>query len=149
MKKSIFILLLIVVSCNKKESKEIDKSPFGVVVKFITAESLMDTIQAKKYIDIERVYKKYIDEENTTAQNVWESKLLFSYNLSLDNKFTNYFPFHEYDFKEIRNNNKSSILFTDKNVKASIESIEYLLELDENENWIIVDILPKKKRLDN
>jgi tRNA A37 methylthiotransferase MiaB len=144
MKKS-FLILLIICSCQKEKNKDINKSPFGIVVKFITAESFMDTIEAKKYINIERVYSKFIDKENTTAQKVWESKLMFSYNLSRDKKFTNHFGFYEYEFEETMNNDKSSILFTDKNKKASIESIEYLLELDSSGNWIIVDIIPKKR----
>lgn len=105
----------------------------------------MDTTEAKKYINLERVYNKYIDKENTSSQKVWEGKLMFSYNLSRDKKFTNHFGFYEYEFKETINNSKSSILFTDKNKKAGIESIEYLLELDGLGNWIIVDIIPKKR----
>lgn len=145
MKASLILLAVFTLfSCQVENKRGIDGSPLAVVVKFISAESFRDTIEAKKHLNLDKVYSKFIDNENKTANEVWKSKLRFEYALSNDNKFTNHFNFSKYTFNEVIENNKSRVVFISKNKEDSMESIEYSLELNESNNWVIVDILPKK-----
>lgn len=139
---------MVILSCKKeiKETRDVNRSPLVIVVKFITAESFLDTIEAKKYIDIESVYGRFIDKENSSAFKAWESKLMFGHNLSKDKKFTNHFDFYNYDFNEAIDNDKASVLFTSNDKGSSIESIEYVLKLNSGK-WRIVDIKPKKRQV--
>lgn len=53
MDKNLLIVVIIFAffSCQKEKKCNVGLSPFGVVVKFISSESTLDTIEAKKYID--------------------------------------------------------------------------------------------------
>ncbi len=141
MDKNLLIVVIIFAffSCQKEKKCNVGLSPFGVVVKFISSESTLDTIEAKKYIDIEKVYKKYVDNKNLTSYQVWKNKLEFTNNLSKDKKFTNQFKFHNYEFSEVIKNKKASVTFSSKNINSNIKLINYFLEL-QDDKWIIVDI---------
>jgi hypothetical protein len=117
-----------------------DNSPLVTVIKFISAESFNDTLEAKKYINIEKVYGKYIDKQDSTAELVWKNKLTFATNLSKDKKFTNHFKFHDYIFKEVVKSRKAKVILSSKDINDSIKAIEYFLELRKDDNWEIVDI---------
>lgn len=131
-------------SCNINSNKNVVIiSPLETVVKFISAESFLDTIEAKQYIDIDKVYGKYADN-NLSAQKVWEDKLTFNYNLGKDKKHTNHFKFYKYDFEEIIKGNESKIIFISKNKEASIKKIEYSLIFDNQKKWKIIGINCKK-----
>jgi hypothetical protein len=142
--KHLLPLLLLSISCQKKLEKEIDSSPFSSVVKYISAESFADTIEAKKYINIAKTFTKYVDKENPTAYKVWENQILFNNNLSEDKKYTNHFKFYNYNIKEAINGKNAKVTFTSKNSRAKIKAIEYSLELINGTKWSIINIEYKK-----
>ena len=81
-----------------KKQESLNSTPFAVVVKYISAVNFVDTLEARKYINISKVYSKYIDKETPTANKVWENQILFNQSLNNDKKFTNHFKFYNYDF---------------------------------------------------
>jgi hypothetical protein len=123
-----------------QKQENINTTPFAIVVKYITAESFLDTSETKKYIDIDKVYIKYIDKQNPTPNKVWESQIMFNQSLNSDKKLTNFFKFHKYDMQEIIKNNAAKVIFTSKIKHSKIKSIIYSLELTSENKWIIVDI---------
>jgi hypothetical protein len=123
-----------------KKQESVNSTPFAVVVKYISAENFVDTLEARKYINISKVYSKYIDKENPTANKVWENQILFNQSLNNDKKFTNHFKFYNYDFEEVIKNKDAKVIFFSKKESAKIKSIEYSLELTDKNQWSITDI---------
>lgn len=143
--KNLYILLIVLVfyACEIK-NKDIDSAPLSTVIKFISSESFIDTVEVRKYIDIDKVYSKYIDKENPTADQVWKNKIKFLSNLDNDRKFTSHFKFYNYTISENDSSNTSKIIFTSKKKNDAIKAIEYSLMLDVDKKWRIVDIVYKK-----
>ncbi|OYU79340.1 MAG: hypothetical protein CFE23_14640 [Flavobacterium sp. BFFFF1] len=138
------LIILQFYSCEMSKKINVDSTPLSTVVKFISSESFIDTVEAKKYIDIEKVYSKYIDNENASAQKVWENRIAFLSNLSNDKKFTPHFKFYNYTISEQNSKKISKITFTSKRPNEGIKAIEYSLALDAGENWKIIDIEYRK-----
>lgn len=145
MKFKYLIPLLVLFSCQNHENKEIiPPSPLVVVIKYISAENCGDTIEAKKYIDIEKTFHSYIDSQNVNAHAVWINQMVFLNNLGNDKKYTNNFKFHNYEFVQEIKDRKAKITFVAKKQKAKIQSIEYTLEFTKEGIWIIDNIALKK-----
>lgn len=123
-----------------KKQESVNSTPFAVVVKYISAENFVDTLEAKRYININKVYSKYIDKENPTANKVWRNQILFNQGLNNDKKFTNHFKFSNYDFEEVIKDKNAKVIFVSKKKNAKIKSIEYSLELTDKNQWSITDI---------
>lgn len=126
-----------------KKNKDIDTAPLSTVIKFISSESFIDTVETQKYIDIEKVYSKYIDKENPTAYKVWQNRIRFLSNLENDRKFTSHFKFYNYIISENDSLNTSKIIFTSKKKNETVKAIEYSL-IYKDEKWKIVNIEFKK-----
>lgn len=76
------------VSCNNNKMPRME-SPLAIVIKLISAESFADFDEARKYINLEKVYSNYTD--TLSAEQAWKNQVLFFYNLGKDKKFTNNF----------------------------------------------------------
>lgn len=140
MKKIYLIFIILCISCDK-EKVNIDNTPFTTVVKFIAAESFNDTLEAEKYIDVERTYKNYIDKESDidNGREAWIEKLSFNQSLNDGNKFHNCFKFYNYKWEQIINNDAAKVIFISKDSRARIKRIEYSLEI-QNSKWRIVGL---------
>lgn len=129
---SIFLL----VSCNTKTDME---SPLVTVIKLNSAESLADFEEARKYIDVEKVYTKNI-QGNKSPEQAWKEYVQFSYDLGQDKKFTNAFKYYNYRITESQHQNKAEVtLDALSSSKAKIQRIVYHLELYED-RWKVVDV---------
>ncbi len=131
--------LLFVSSCCVDETAQ-NRSPLISVIKLLDAEQTVDIETAKKYIDVDQVYTKL---GSKTPQEDWEKFIRFQYNLGQDNKFTNVFPYRNYNIEETINGNNASVCFKDESESAAIKAITYGLEIRENK-WIVVSITYEK-----
>lgn len=144
MKFRYLILILILSSCQMKKQESVNSTPITIVIKYISAENFVDTLEAKKYIDINKVYSKYVDKENPTANIVWKNQILFNKGLNNDKKFTNHFKFYNYDFEEVIKDKNAIVIFVSKKKSSKIKRIEYSLELTDKNQWSIINIEYKK-----
>ena len=128
---SIFLTFM---SCNKNE----DESLLAIVIKLNSAESLGNFNEATKYIDIDKVYSKYV-KDGKSANEIWREYVMFTYNLSQDNKFTNTFKYYQYSIRENQNGNTGVVTFESINPKAKIKKLIYKLTRIGN-NWKVTDI---------
>ncbi|WP_298144496.1 hypothetical protein [Flavobacterium sp.] len=135
--------VLFLFSCDNKKIECIDASPFGNVLKYISAQNIGDTIEAKKYIDISKVYRRFIDSSNSSANELWKNDLLFFSQIGKDKKFTN-FKYFDYHFFQSVKSNKAKVTFVALKKDAKIQQIEYSLALLDEKRWIIVGIEFKK-----
>lgn len=132
----IFIFCLIFGSCTVKETNT-EESPLSSVIKLISAESLNDVNEAKKYINIERAYSKYADDK-LDAVSLWRQHLAFqSSNNSI--KHTNQFKYYQFNIQEKIDVSKALVSFTSKNREAKIKQIVYTLELSDRK-WLVIGI---------
>ncbi|MCX6206176.1 MAG: hypothetical protein NTZ19_07995 [Bacteroidetes bacterium] len=140
--KSIFfsLVLMVLVSCNSKMTQL--ESPLAIVIKLISAESLANFEEAKKYIDIEKVYSSNID--TLSAEQAWKNKTLFFYNIGKDKKFSNNFKYYNYIIKEEQNRENAEVVFESIHPEDSINKIIYTLN-QHNKAWEVVKIEYIKK----
>lgn len=140
--KSVFfsLILMVLVSCNNKTSQI--ESPLAIVIKLISAESLADFEEAKKYIDLEKVYSNNID--TLTAEQAWENQVLFFYNIGKDKKFTNTFKYYNYIIREEQKGGNAEVVFESIHPGDSISKIIYKL-VQRDKTWQVVKIDYLKK----
>jgi hypothetical protein len=118
------------------------ESPLTTVIKLISAESFADFEEAKKYIDIEKVYSGHTD--TLSADQAWKNQVLFFYNIGKDRKFTNNFKYYNYIIKEEQKGENAEVVFESMLHDASITEILYKLTLH-GKTWVVVKIEYKKK----
>ncbi|NIG56502.1 hypothetical protein [Chitinophaga sp. Cy-1792] len=135
-----FLAMLILVSCGNKIHPE--ESPLAIVAKLISAESLADFEEAKKFIDVEKVYANHPD--TLSAEQAWKTQVTFFYDLGRDKKFTNIFKYYNYTIKEAQNGENASVVFESKTPGDSIDRIIYKLRYY-NKTWVVVGIEYHKK----
>lgn len=121
-------------SCNNEYKAN---SPLVIVIKLQAAETLTDFEDAKKYIDINKVYSNHPD--SISPEEAWKQSVEFLYNLGKDKKFTNIFKYYEYDICENIKKDKATVSFKALSSGASIKEIIYMLEL-QNKEWKIIRI---------
>lgn len=122
-----------------KPYEHFEESPLITIIKLNSAEEGKKYDEALKYIDVNSVYDEYAKEENNNALDLWKEKIEIQYNLGQDKKFNNNFCYYEYDIIEIINNQKAIVTFKNKNSKASIKEIVYMLSYTNNK-WIVMKI---------
>ncbi|MFT3823039.1 MAG: hypothetical protein QM731_03930 [Chitinophagaceae bacterium] len=123
------------ISC-RSENYQID-SPLATVVKLICAESFADFDEAKKYIDVEKVYSGYSD--TLSPEQMWKSQVVFFYNMGKDKKFTERFKYFNYVIKEGQIGDSAEIIFESIRPEESIRKITYRLSRC-NDKWIVIKI---------
>jgi hypothetical protein len=140
--ESIFfgLVLMILVSCNSKMTQI--ESPLAIVIKLISAESLANFDEAKKYIDVEKVYSNGID--TLSAEQAWKNQVLFFCNIGKDKKFTNNFKYYNYIIKEEQKGENAEVVFESIHPEDSISKIVYKL-IQEDKTWRVVKIDYLKK----
>lgn len=138
-RKCLFFFLIILSSCNNAIKKN---SPFAVVVKLNSSEELGDFDEAKKYIDVVKVYGKYADN-NVSPEMYWRNLVNINNSIGTDKKFTNTLKYFKYDIEETISKESALVVLRAKESKAKIKAIEYSLILKEG-NWIVQDILYRK-----
>jgi len=141
MRKLIVILLLVILACGKAtvDNSLIMESPLSSVVKLISAESLGNIDEAKKYINIERVYSKHIND-TLNAESLWREQVKFKSTENNSSKFTNQFKYYNYEISEtISSPMKAKVSFIPFNKDSSTKEINYSLE-KENDVWKVIDI---------
>lgn len=102
---SVTVLSLLMISCSFDDS--IDKrkdSPLHVVIKLLSAESVGNFEEAKKYIDIEKVFSKDPSYNNRNADSIWSEYKEYIQSMGSltdrSGKFTNCFLYYQYDISE-------------------------------------------------
>jgi hypothetical protein len=140
--KSIFFSLvsMALVSCNSKMTQM--ESPLVIVIKLISAESLANFDEAKKYIDVNKVYSSSID--TLSAEQAWKNQVLFFYNIGNDKKFTNNFKYYNFIIREEQKGESAEVIFESMHPEASISKILYTLNRH-NRTWEVVKIEYIKK----
>jgi hypothetical protein len=113
------------------------ESPLAIVTKLISAESLADFQEAKKYIDVEKVYSKYKD--TLSAEQAWKNEVLFFYNIGKDKKFTNIFRYYDYIIKEEYEGENAKVVFESIHPEQSVSKIIYTLTRHDK-TWEVVGI---------
>lgn len=129
-------LIFLLVSC-KEEHNDMEDTPIVTVVKLKSAESLMNFEEAKKYIDLQKVF-----EENPESQDIekeWKEMLTFFYNIGNDKKFTNHFKYFDYSIKEDVEGDKAKVSFLPYNKEAQVKKTIYFLD-KLNDRWIVTGI---------
>lgn len=124
-----------VFSCNK--TQEHKESPFIIVVKLLSAEQKLDYNEAQKYIDVDKVYSKYLGSKDPEKE--WKELLQFNYNLGKDPKFSNSIDFYKYDITENITKEDATVVLTEKDIEAPIKKIIYKLDFLQNQ-WIVTSI---------
>ena len=132
----IVFLLFLTVSC-RSQNDVMKNTPIVTVIKLQSSEALLNFDEAKRYIDIEKVYGK--NPESKNPQEEWKEMIAFFYNLGNDKKFTNQFKYFNYDITEIIESSKSKVKFKNINKDSRIKEIIYTLDKLHN-SWIVVDI---------
>ena len=135
-------ILMLFISCNHKTHQE--ESPLAIVIKLISAESFADIKEAKKYIDIEKVYANNVD--TLLAEETWRGQILFSYNISKDKRFTNHFKYYDYNIKETQDGKSANVVFEAKSPESIISAIVYTLT-QYNEAWKVCKIEYVKRKM--
>jgi len=130
----IIIILFFSMSCNNENKAN---SPLAIVVKLQAAETLADFEEAKKYIDVDKVYSNHPD--SISPEEAWKESVTFLYNLGKDKKFTNVFKYYKYDIRETIMKDKATVSFKALSRGDSIKEILYRLELYKND-WKIIGI---------
>lgn len=139
-----FILLasLIILSCNNSninKNNSLDmESPLSSVIKLISAESTGSIDEARKYIDIERVYSKYTND-TLDVENIWKEQIEFKSSKDASSKFTNHFKYYNYKIVEEINSSQAVVSFIAINKKSNTREIIYSLE-KRNNIWKVIDI---------
>jgi hypothetical protein len=113
------------------------ESPLAIVIKLISAESLANFDEAKKYIDVEKVYSNNID--TLSAEQAWKNQVLFFYNIGKDKKFTNNFKYYNYIIKEEQKEGNAEVVFESVHPEESISKIIYTLTFHDK-TWVVVRI---------
>lgn len=145
MKKYIvsFILLFSLFQGCKNERRNKDlESPLATIIKMQSAEQLLEFEEAKKYVDVNKIYKDP-DNDTASAEDIWKSMLVFQNNLGKSNKFTNQVKYFNYHIVESVNGENAEVFFNAKDRDATIQSIIYKLTLI-NGSWIVNSIEYKK-----
>ena len=146
--KSIILLfastIFVLLSCQNKKMQTLN-SPLVSVIKLNTSEVAMNFEEAKKYQDINKIYSKYLDSNNTNPEDVWKGKITFSYNLAKDKKFTNQWEYFDYDITETIDGNNAEVILKSKKNDSNLQSITYKLTL-EKATWIVNEIEYKKNK---
>ena len=142
-----FLLLAIVtmqlVSCRNIKMESLN-SPLVSVIKLHAAEALLDFTEAKKYEDINKIYKD-LSDSNANPEDMWREYITSVYNACKSSKiFTNQFKYFEYDISEKTDGNSAEVILKSKNLTDYIQAIIYKLELREAV-WVVVSIEYKKK----
>lgn len=113
------------------------QSPIVTVIKLQSAEALMNFEEAKKYIDLNRVFEE--NPESHDVEKEWKEMVTFFYNVGNDKKFTNQFKYFNYNITETIDDSKAKVKFTPINQNNQIKEIIYSLDkLDDS--WKVVDI---------
>lgn len=128
------IIICLSMACSNENKAN---SPLAVVVKLKAAETLADFEEARKYIDIEKVFSNQPDSINPEVE--WKESVMFFYNLGHDKKFTNIFKYYNYDIHETISKNRATVSFKALSSGDSIKEIIYRLELYKNE-WKVVGV---------
>jgi hypothetical protein len=140
-KSILFSLVLIAsISCNNKMLQT--ESPLAIVIKLISAESLANFDEAKKYIDLDKVYSNHTD--TLSAEQAWRSQVLFFYNIGKDKKFTHNFKYYNYIIREEQKGENAEVIFESIHPEESISKILYTL-IRHNKTWEVVKIEYIKK----
>jgi hypothetical protein len=145
MKKISFLLLIVVISCNKKKVPIITQkeSPLAIVVKLISAESMGYIEVAKAYIDVKSVYSNHVND-SIDCDKLFAEHVEFMSMTTDSKKMTNHFKYFNYVISESWNENSAIIKFESKDSVASLERIIYSLE-DRNNKWMVVSIEYERK----
>lgn len=134
--KNLIIIILVILSVNcKGQDNRMKNSPIVTVIKLQSAESLLNFEEAKKYIDLKKVFKD--NPESTDVEKEWKEMITFFYNLGKDKKFTNQFKYYDYNIIELIDESKAEVKFIP--IDQDSKKIFYSLEL-KNNTWIVIDI---------
>lgn len=137
-KMYIISLLFLLVSC-KDDSKPIE-SPLISVIKYNSARESFSFIKAEEYIDIERVFGEFSDE-NYSARDIWNDYCEGMKRLTHSRIFTNKMRYHGEDIYENIKNNKAQVYFKDS--ETGDKGATFFLEFISNK-WVIVKIGVKR-----
>lgn len=96
------------------------------LIKLNATDDMLDFEEARKYQDVEKIYGKYVDKDNPTADDAWKNEITFFHDLAKDKKFTNQFKYFDYDLSERINGSKAEVVFKSKDPRENIQSITYL-----------------------
>ena len=126
---------------NKKI--ETSNSPLVTIIKLNAAEALLDLDEAKKYQDINRIYKNSTDEKKS-PEEYWKGYISSLNNLQKSKIFTNQWKYFDYDISEITEGSHAEVILKSKNPDDNLQAIEYELELRKSA-WIVTKIGYKKR----
>ncbi len=145
MRRISFVLLVVLISCNKKEEtmSTQKESPLATVVKLISAESMGYIEVAKAYIDVKMVYSKHVND-SADYEKLFIDQVKFMSTTTDSKKLTNHFKYFNFEISETRAGGNAKVKFESKDKEASLERIIYSLE-DRNNQWIVVGIDYEKK----
>ncbi len=134
------ILLFLLASCYigcKGQDKMMEETPLVSVIKLKSAEAVLNFEEAKKYIDLDKVFEKSPEPRDVEKQ--WKEMVTFLYNLGNDKKFTNQFKYFNYRISEVIDQPKAQVVFTAINEDSQIKKITYSLDM-RDEKWLVVGI---------
>ena len=137
------IVTMQLVSCRKRKMETLN-SPLVTVIKLHAAEALLDFTEAKRYEDINKIYKDPSDS-NANPEDIWREYITSLYNTSKSSKiFTNQFKYFEYDILEKTDGDSAEVILKSKNPNDNLQAIVYKLEKRQSE-WFVFGIEYRKK----
>ncbi len=113
-------------------------SPLATVIQLQSAERAGDIETALNYLDVDRAYRNYVDDQYPLPIDVWTSQVRFFHSLSQSKKFTNEFRYEKYDIVESLDGNTCIVEFHVKDSTAQPHISRYVLELDAS--WKVVAV---------
>ncbi|UOB17664.1 hypothetical protein [Abyssalbus ytuae] len=138
MKNLIMILLVVLsVSCNGQDNNMKD-TPIVTVIKLQSSEALLNFDEAKKYIDVEKVFGEN-PESKKSPQEEWKEMVTFFYNLGDNKKFTNQFKYFNYNITETIDVSNAKVKFAAINQDSHIKEIIYSLDKIKD-RWKVTNI---------
>ena len=141
---TLFILVVTLLSSCHNRKMETMNSPLVTVIKMHSAEALLDFTEAKRYEDINKIYKNLLDS-NANPEDSWREYFTSLYKTSKSSKiFTNQFKYFDYDIIEKVDGDSAEVILRSKNPNDYLQAIIYKLEKQQSE-WIVFGIVFKKK----
>ncbi|WP_103863400.1 hypothetical protein [Aquimarina sp. I32.4] len=134
----IIIIIISITSLGcKGQNKTLKETPLMSVIKLQAAEAVLNFEEAKKYIDLDKVFEKFPESHDVEKQ--WKEMITVLHNLGNNKKFTNQFKYFNYTITENVNNSKAKVSFVAIDKGSKIKEISYsLYEIDNK--WKVFDI---------
>ncbi len=137
MKNLITILLFVLFTGCNGQNIDMKETPLISIIKLKSAEAVLNFEEAKKYIDLSKVFKKSPDSKNIEKE--WKETITTLHNLGKDKKFTNQFKYFNYSITEEIKGKNAKVNFVPNDKNSNLKKIIYSLKVIDS-SWKVTGI---------